>query len=207
MTPDWIRGVEKEKVGREVWSLQLGGVKSWQCCEPNGETKEEAEVWHESSVCGFRGPQMACGSCPGGNRERGFGGLGAPRDEDLGGCGLEGPLGMHKVHLCSNVPSQGTLPDSLASKRSPDRLSLLTLVVHCDFNHNPPLIQLFTHPFIASLPLEYKPFMDRHFCLFVLCCITGSQNSPQLQVFKEHTLNEQQTNDQGEIRKSSDTEI
>ena len=21
MTPDWIRGVEKEKVGREVWSL------------------------------------------------------------------------------------------------------------------------------------------------------------------------------------------
>lgn len=62
------------------------------------------------------------------------------RDEDLGGCGLEGPLGMHKVHLCSNVPSQGTLPDSLASKRSPDRLSPLTLVVHCEFNHNPPLI-------------------------------------------------------------------
>lgn len=86
------------------------------------------------------GPQMARRSCPGGNREHGSGGLGAPRDEDLGGCGLEGPLGMHKVHLCSNVPSQGTLPDSLASKRSPDRLSLLTLVVHCDFNHNPPLI-------------------------------------------------------------------
>ena len=51
---------------------------------------------------------------PGGNQERGSDGLGAPREEDLGACGLEGPSGIHKVHLCSNVPSQGTLPDSLA---------------------------------------------------------------------------------------------
>ena len=68
----------------------------------------------ELSVYCFRGPRTSCGSCPGGIREHSSNGEGLTRDEELGAFGVQVALGIQDVQLCSDVPSQGTLPDSLA---------------------------------------------------------------------------------------------